>query len=113
MIASRREQEAGVVLDILAANLPRRVDGELHRVTQLASLEFAALKHYAGKVQRGAVAILLLHEGYLRAGHDDRNSEVIVRVVSPEIRRSGIDRDVGCRQIRGQLVLQLLFAVGA
>ncbi len=112
MIASRSQQEAGVVLHVLAANLLAAVHGKFDRVAQMAHRELAALQHFSNDVQRRAVLVFLLNERNLRARHQQRYRQEIMRVIAAEIRGACVHGDIGRGKIGRQLVLNLLLAVG-
>ena len=112
VIAAGSEDEAGVVLHVFAADLARAVDGELHRVAQVADGEFVALEDLAEDVNGGVVFVFFGDERNLRAGDDQGNGKVIMRIVLAEIRSTGIERHVHLGELRCQFVLELLLAVG-
>ena len=67
----------------------------------------------ADDVEGGFVLVSALDEGDLRAGHDDGDGDVVVRVVSAEVERLQVDGDIGCGQVAGELVLELALAIFA
>ena len=113
MVAARGEHEARVVLHVLAANFPRAVHRQLYRVAQLPDREFPAFANLPDDIDGRVVLLFFRNEGYLRARHNQRNCQVIVGIVLAEERRSRIKRHIHARQLRGQLVLELLLAVRA
>ena len=113
VVAAGSQEEAGVVLNVFAADLARAFDGEFHGVAQAADGEFAALESFTDDVNGGVVLVLFGDEGDLRAGDDQGNGEIVVGIVLAEIRGAGIERHIHAGQLGGQLVFELLFAVGA
>ena len=97
VIAAGSEQETGVVLNVFAADLLRAVDRELYGVALMADRQFSAGENFADDVDGGVVFVFRLHERNLRAGNDERDAEIIVRIVLAEIVRAGVNRYVGLR----------------
>src|SRR5271157_311938 len=112
MVAAGSQEEAGVVLDVFAADVASAFDGEFYGVAQTADGEFAALESYADDVNGGVVFVLFGDEGNLRAGDNEGNGEIVVGIVAAEIGSAGAERHVHARQLGGQFVFELLFAVG-
>src|SRR5260370_4269206 len=113
VIAPRREEKTGVVLHVLAADLLRAIQRELHGVALVPDGKLPVHAHLANDIDGGVVFVFFLHKGNLRAGDDERNRKIVVRIVLPEIGRAGVNRNVGLRQLRGEFVLYLLLAVRA
>src|SRR5258708_25278256 len=99
VIAARGQQKAGVVLDILAANLLSALHSELNGVAQMADRELAAFQRYASDIQGGVVFIFFLDKGNLRTWHDQRYREEIMRVIATEVCGAGVDGYICRRQI--------------
>src|SRR5208283_4217243 len=113
VVAAGSQEEAGVVLHVFAADLARAFDGEFYGVAQAADGEFTALESYADDVNGGVVFVLFGNEGNLRAGDNEGNREIVVGIVLAEIGGARVERNIHAGELRGQLVFELLFAVGA
>src|SRR5208282_5866491 len=71
VVAAGSQEEAGVVLNVFAADVASAFDGEFYGVAQTADGEFAALKSFPDDVNRGVVLVLFGNKGNLRAGDDE------------------------------------------
>src|SRR5260370_19537726 len=113
VVAARSEYEARVVLHVLAADLLRGIHGQFHGVAQLPNTQLPAPESFPGDVDGRVIFLFFRYKWYLRAWNHQRNRKIIVSVVLPEIRRSGVQWHVDPRKLGVQLVLELLTAVGA
>src|SRR5208337_4682395 len=113
VVAAGSQEEAGVVLHVFSADLAGAFHREFYGVAQAADGEFAALESFPDDVNGGVVLVLFGNERNLRAGDDEGNGEIVVGIVLAEIGGAGVERHIHAGQLGGQLVFELLFAVGA
>src|SRR5256885_2107880 len=101
VVAAGSENKTGIVLNIFAAHLLSAVESELDGVAEMAYGQFAFGADFAGDVDGGVVFIFCLDEGNLRTRDNERNGEIVVRVVLAEIRGSGVNGYVGLGKLGG------------
>src|SRR5437899_12804267 len=100
MVASGREKESGVVLNIFVSHLLRAVERELDGVALMADCKFTVRSaSFADDIDGRAVFVFSLHEGNLRSGNDQGDGKIVVRIIMPKIRRTGVDSDICLRRL--------------
>ena len=105
-VLSRRQIEAGGVLNVFLPRLQSRIEIELDRLARLADGPLGLVDDRADDVQRGLVrfstlGVAALHKRNLRAGNDQRNRHKETVIVEAEIQSVQIDGHVGGRQVAG------------